>query len=109
MGAVALTAEQRMALAKVSGLAQRYAWGVLAERPRAEALQDLWSITWDPIVFGVALGAALANVELDEWPLAHALVDLHRAAGADEHVAERQLAWHRTRPEYQSLPQQPRP
>jgi hypothetical protein len=66
-------------------------------------LQELWPITRDPVVFGVALGAALANVELDGWSLAQTLVELYRAAGADEQVAAQQLAWHRTRPEYRSL------
>jgi hypothetical protein len=58
-----------MAVAKISGIGHRYAWGRMADRPRAEALQELWSVTQDPVVFGVAWGGALANVELDGWSL----------------------------------------
>jgi hypothetical protein len=54
----------------------------------------------DPIVYGVALAAALSNVKLDGWAHAQRLAELYRAAGADEQVAADELEWHRYRPEY---------
>jgi hypothetical protein len=60
-----LTAEQRLAVAKVSGAGQRWAFARgFKDRPRAEAVAALQEITRDPVVFGIALGAALADVEL---------------------------------------------
>jgi hypothetical protein len=63
-------------------------------------LDELWSVTRDPVVFGVALAAALANIGLDGWEHATRLAQLYRAAGADEQVAAAELEWHRHRPEY---------
>jgi hypothetical protein len=90
-----LDSTQRMALAKVSGAGQLWAFGRLKNRPRDEAVAALRAITRDPVVFGIALGGALHQADAEPW--GPALVDLFRAAGADEQVAAANLAWHRTR------------
>jgi hypothetical protein len=91
-----LDQRSRLALAKIAGEGQRWAFGDWRDRPRAEAVAALHAITKDPVVFGLALGAALA--QLEERPnTPPALVELYRACGADEDVAARNLQWQRTR------------
>lgn len=99
-----LAQDQRLRLAMISGHGQRLALGTLEHLPSPDAIAQLHAITRDPVVYGVALGAALANVELDGWAHAAALVDLYRAAGADEEVAASCLDWHRDRPAYRNRP-----
>jgi hypothetical protein len=51
------------------------------------------------VLYGLALGAALAELEQHtQWGTA--LMELYRAAGADEQVASANLAWQRERPHY---------
>lgn len=94
-----LEKRRRIALAKIAGDGQRWAFGDWRDRPRAEAIASLLAITDDPVLYGLALGGALAHRE--EWPdTSTALVELYRACGADEQVAARNLEWQRQRPTY---------
>lgn len=97
-----LDARQRMQLAKVCGHGQRLATGSLKHVAWDDAVDQLLDITEDPVVLGIALGGALCNRELDEWPHVGPLIDLYRAAGADEQVAAVNLEWHRQRPTYRN-------
>lgn len=96
-----LDRRRRIALAQISGLGQRLAFNPdCAHVTLAEAVAELHAITRDPVLYGMALGAAQA--ELDEWPgRSRDLVTLYRAAGADEQVATASLAWQRERRERQ--------
>jgi len=87
-----LTRRQRIALARVTGIAERHAFGSDRDEPREEAVTELRLECSDPVVLGVALGHALtAQVEHERWPeaveqyreVAALLVD----AGADRSVA----------------------
>jgi hypothetical protein len=80
-----LTSRQRLDLAKISGIGQRRALGPDRDRGLEEALAELREVTRDPMILGLALGSALAVAEAQEWQ--QPLVDLYRAAGADEQVA----------------------
>jgi hypothetical protein len=91
-----LTSRQRMAVAKVSGAAARLSTGRDRDMPRAEALAELRTITWDREVFGHVLGDVLADGE--QQGTAEFLtptVELLRSAGADEDAAAAKLAWRR--------------
>lgn len=92
-----LRAEQRLELAKVSGTGQRWAIGPLRDRPLQEAVAAVHADSRDPVVLGVALGAALAGIELDRYASHQRLAELYRAAGADEATAVATLDWHRER------------
>lgn len=93
-----LSSERRMQLATLSGTAQRWGIGALRDRPLDEAVAALHEITRDPLVLGVALGNAMAGVELDGYASYARLVEMFRAAGADEDVAAAHLQWLRGRP-----------
>lgn len=94
-----LDQRRRLALAKIAGEGQRWAFGDWKDRPRAEAVAALHAITDDPVLYGLALGGALAYRE--EWPnTPPALVELYRSCGADEDVAARNLEWQRERSDY---------
>jgi hypothetical protein len=94
-----LDQRRRLALAKIAGAGQRWAFGDWRDRPREAAVADLHAITRDPVLYGLALGGALA--QLEEWPRTPpALVELYRACGADEDVAARNLDWQRERSSY---------
>jgi hypothetical protein len=91
-----LTSTQRLQLAKVSGTGQLWCFGAMKDRPRPEAIAAIHEESRDPAVLGIALGAALAAVELDGWVWNERLAELYRAAGADEQIAAVNLEWHRT-------------
>ena len=91
-----LTAEQRLAVVQVSVAAHDWVFGKRRNRSRTEAVAALQQISTDPVVLGVALGYALANIELDGLQAYQRLAELYRAAGADEQVATAGLAWART-------------
>jgi hypothetical protein len=91
-----LDAAQRMALARISGIGQRWAFGDHRDRPRTEAVAAIHAVTRDPVVLGIALGGAIHQTEAE--PRGQGLVELYRAAGADEDVAAVNLAWQRSRP-----------
>jgi hypothetical protein len=94
-----LDKRRRLERAKISGEGQRFAFGDWKDRPRAEAVAALHAITRDPVLYGLALGGALA--QLEEYPQwGPALVELYRACGADEDVAARNLEWQRERSDY---------
>jgi hypothetical protein len=86
----------RMAVAKVSGAAERLTIGVDKDVPLAVALAELHEISTDPAVFGEVLGAILYRVET-EHPYFGTVAELLRAAGADEDVAAARLATLRER------------
>jgi hypothetical protein len=75
-----MPSDQRMALSRATGAAELWAIGRYRDRPRDEAVAALHEITRDPFVLGVGMGLALA----DDHP---AVVELYRAAGADEAAA----------------------
>jgi hypothetical protein len=98
-----LDQRRRLALAKIAGAGQRWAFGDWKGRPCAEAVAALHAVTRDPVLYGLALGGAMADLE--EWPQkGPALVELYRACGADEDVADRNLEWQRERSTY-TLPE----
>ena len=91
-----LTAEQQLAVAQVTVAAQGWVTGDRRYPPRGEAVAALHKISTDPAVLGVALGCALAHVELDGMRAYQRLAELYRAAGADERVAAAYLERQRT-------------
>lgn len=94
-----LDQRRRLELAKISGAGQRWTFGDLRDLPQAEAVAALHTITRDPVLYGLALGGALADLEENpQW--GPALIELYRACGADEDVAARNLAWQRERSDY---------
>jgi hypothetical protein len=94
-----LDQRRRLELSKIAGAGQRWAFDEWKGRPRAEAVGALHAVSRDPVLYGLALGGALA--QLEEYPQwGPALVELYRACGADEDVAARNLEWQRTRSDY---------
>jgi hypothetical protein len=93
-----LTKTQRMAVAKISGSADRLTVGRDKHVSRAEAIAELHEITTDPVALGTVLGNRLYRVER-EGASGLATVDLLRAAGADEDAAAAKLAWLKRRDE----------
>lgn len=92
-----LDRRQRMAVAEVTGHADRLLSGL--GRPADEhAVAELHAISTDPVVYGIALGNALAALERGGSDHLQPLADVYRAAGADVEVAERQRAWRLSRP-----------
>ncbi|GIE75786.1 hypothetical protein Aph02nite_17360 [Actinoplanes philippinensis] len=92
-----LSREQRMAVAAVTGHAERLLSGL--GRPVDEhAVAELHAIATDPVVYGIALGNVLAAIERGGWDHLQPMADLYRAAGADAEVADRQRAWRLSRP-----------
>ena len=91
-----LTAQQRMAAAKVSGSVQRLSFGRDQDLSIADKLAELHDITRDPVVFGHCLGDCLVDVT-EQGSGFQACVDLLRAAGADEAAAAEKAAWRRDR------------
>jgi hypothetical protein len=85
-----LDARQRMAVAKLSGAVERYAYGDLAGA--GDGLPVLLGYSSDPLVWGVILGSALRAVERGEG-LKAGVVDYARRAGADEDAAQTHLTW----------------
>lgn len=88
-------AADRIALAKISGHGQRVGYGrAYADVPDERLVAELHAITRDPVLYGLALGAARS--ELEEWPgVGGRLVRLYELAGADEDVAAASLEWQR--------------
>lgn len=92
-----LTAGQRMAIARVTGHADRLVSGL--GRPVDEhAVAELHAIATDRVVYGIALGNVLAAIERGGWEHLQPMADLYRAAGADAEVADRQRLWRLSRP-----------
>jgi hypothetical protein len=92
-----MSREQRMAVASVTGHAERLLSGL--GRPADEhAVAELHAITTDPIVYGIALGNVLAAIERGGWGHMQPIAELYRAAGADVEVADRQRLWRLSRP-----------
>ena len=91
-----------MAAARVIGAAPRLATS--GEVSREEAVAQLHEITRDPVPLGYALGVFLHRVEVGEVGLTsnQPVVDLLRAAGADEDIAAMKLAWVRWRADVES-------
>lgn len=85
-----LTGQQRMEVAKATGAAGRYGIGRDRDRPRERALAELREITTDPVVLGHVLAGYLHRVET-ESPGYAGVVELLRAAGADEGTAAAHL------------------
>lgn len=81
-------------LAKLSGAAERWCFGDLKDRPGDVRLAVLLGYSRDPLVWGVILGGALAEVELGRSSYER-LAEVARAAGADEEAAQMHLAWRR--------------
>lgn len=92
-----LDSKQRLDLAMITGAGKRWTFGDLKDRPTAEAIADLHAISPDPVLYGIALGDALATIEIDGWPSYARLAELYRACGADEAVAQVHLEWQRSR------------
>jgi len=92
-----LDRHQRIALARISGRVQRLAFGALRDWRLVEKVAALHEETRDRAVLGIALGAAMASVELEGLPNFAAVVELLRAAGADEQVAAAHFEWQRDR------------
>ena len=91
-----LNAEQQLAVAQLTVAALGWVIGDRRYRSRDEAIAALHEISTDPAVLGVALGRALAHVELDGMRAYQRLAELYRAAGADERVAAAYLERQRT-------------
>jgi hypothetical protein len=87
-----------MAAARVIGAAPRLATG---EVSRDEAVAELHAITNDPVPLGYALGVFLHRVETESTSN-QPVVDLLRAAGAQEDIAAMKLAWVRWRADVES-------
>lgn len=91
-----MTAEQEMAAAKITGTAERYTLGIDRDTPREQALAELHEISRDPVVFGHVLGDVIMSCETESTGY-QVVVDLLRAAGADEATAAEQVEWLRWR------------
>jgi hypothetical protein len=90
-----LPAEKRLAAAWLSGEIIRVTSGNLSHLGSDEKLARVWAVTRDPAILGHELGPHLA----DEHPTAgtRAAIELLRAAGANEAVAEENAQWQRER------------
>ena len=88
-----------MAAARVIGAAPGLATG--GELPREEAVAELHAITSDPVPLGYALGVFVHRVEVG-LTSNQPVVDLLRAAGADEDIASMKLAFVRWRADVES-------
>ncbi|PRY20209.1 hypothetical protein CLV70_12590 [Pseudosporangium ferrugineum] len=82
-----LTKGQRLAVLAVTSEACRWSYRAVGQRARAEAVSALRAVSVDPVVLGACLGNALIMLQHAGVPAARGLVDLYRAAGADEEVA----------------------
>lgn len=89
---------QRMTLIRLSGKAERLAYGNLKDTPDEAAYEQLLAISRDPLVWGVMLGAVLADIDLQRGSLKAPIVDWARRAGADEDAAEMHRAWRLAQP-----------
>ncbi len=96
MEPTALSADDRLKIAKLSGAVSHWAAGDLAAR-RDDAYADLFHITNEARLWGVVLGNVLARIELQGWTHEQATADFLRWAGADEPTAAARLAWQRER------------
>jgi hypothetical protein len=78
----------RIAIARLTGIADRYGWGHRRDWPTEEGVAALHEVSSDPTLLGLAAGASLAS------PHEHrrAAAELLRAAGADMTVAEEHAA-----------------
>lgn len=85
-----LTDGQRMQVAKAAGAAARYGIGLDRDRPRDEALAELREISTDSVVLGHVLAGFLYRVEMESAGY-EPVVELLRAAGADEDAAAAEL------------------
>jgi hypothetical protein len=94
-----LDARQRMAVATVTGHAERLVL-TLGWPADERTVAELRAITTDPVVYGIALGNTVAKIDRDRamWGHLQPLADAYRAAGADPDVAERQRLWRLDRP-----------
>ena len=93
-----LDRRQRMTLVALDAGAQRRAYGDLKGQPSEQSLQELLEISRDPVLWGVVLGGALAELELELGSMNAVIVTWARAAGADEDVAATHLAWRLAQP-----------
>jgi hypothetical protein len=97
----ALSERQQMDAAEVAGTVERYALGDRRRAPLDEAKAAVRAVSDDPAVLGEVLGDYLHRVVVGAqadaaryWPV----LDLLRAAGADEDVARERAAWLRRQP-----------
>jgi hypothetical protein len=86
---------KRIPAARVSGSVVRLAWGGGKDLPLEVKLSELWAITRDPQILGHAMGPYLAEEPATAG--GRAVLDLLRAAGADEAEGERNAQWQRWR------------
>ena len=93
-----LDSKQRMQVARLGGAAQLRAAGHLRDQSDEQSLGELLDISRDPLVWGVILGDALADIELGLGVLSERIVGWARQAGADEEAAEVHRRWLVTRP-----------
>lgn len=87
--------EKRISAARLAGAAVALAYGRNRDLPLEVKLARIWQITRDPQIIGHCLGPHLAEPK----PAAgdRAVIELLRAAGADEAAAELNAAWQRWR------------
>lgn len=93
-----LDQRQRMEVARLGAAAERRAYGSLQHQPHAESFRELLEISRDPLVWGVVLGGALADLEMGFGAGLALVVTWARAAGADEDAAEMHRVWRLARP-----------
>lgn len=86
---------KRIPAARVSGSAVSLAWGRGKDLPLDVKLAELWAITRDPQILGHTMGPYLAEEPATEG--GRAVLDLLRAAGADEAAGELNAQWQRWR------------
>ncbi|MEU1810937.1 hypothetical protein [Micromonospora aurantiaca (nom. illeg.)] len=90
---------QRLVLAELSGLADRYGTGTQRDVDRGRAVAELRAVTTDPVLLGITAGTKMA----DPTGVSGPAVELLRAAGADMQVAAEQAAEVRARLEAQGI------
>lgn len=84
---------QRLKLAELSGVAARWGNGDRRDAPRVEAVAAVHEVTTDPWLLGIEQGSAAADPQGISGPI----VELMRAAGADQAVAAEHEATSRAR------------
>lgn len=87
-----LTPDQSKASAQLSEAAELWAIGRNRDAPHEVKVIAMHAISRDPVALGNALGAPLVDVE-DGHDRMRPVVDLLRAAGADEAIAAAKAAW----------------
>jgi hypothetical protein len=103
----ALSERQQMDAAEVAETVERYTLGDQRRAPLEESKAAVRAVSDDPAVLGEVLGDYLhrvvVGVQADAvrlWPV----LDLLRAAGADEDVARERAAWLRRHPDPDPAP-----